>query len=250
MKLLFTFFLLCSFRQFAFAQDITILEKGMKLSSCKDCLFELIQNGPDISRYDKVAQLEGKVIKAEEGSIEKLFSSFRYKSKKMGANAYRIDTVMDKKAVMTIHLSLYFLPDSLLKINNSYLNKNEVYIFGPLDKTKNSVIAKINNENNSFEPFHFKKYKLKNKEKLSMQVGKVFGDDHTIIGNENANSLYYTLGKFTSSLANNYAQDKNSKGIRVGNMGQNGSTLRFNSGDISQLEEDFGEFLSKILIED
>ena len=249
MKLLISLLLLCSLGKFAFTQNVTILEKGIKLPSCNDCPFEMIQNGLDYSRFEKVAQLEGKFIKAEEGSIEKLFSTFRYKSNKMGANAYRFDTIIDNKAVITLHLSIYCLQDSILKKNNSYRNKNEVYLFGPLDKTKNTVIAKINNENSSFEPLHFKKYKLKNKEKISLKVGKLFGNNHTLIGSENANSVYCKLGKFTGRVTNNYAPNKNTIGIRIGEMGYNGSAYGFNSGDISQIEDDLGLFLSNILTE-
>lgn len=236
MKIAFTFLLVInSFCQLAFAQNIVVLEKGIKLPSLKEGRLELINQKLDISNFEKVARLEGKAIKAEEGSIEKLFSSFRYTSKKMGANAYVVDTVIYKKAVMTINLTVYFLPDSILKRNKSYRIKNEVYLFGSLYKTKSTINAKINNENLSIDPLHFKKHTLKIGEEFTLLVGKVLGSRVSLFRNEYATSIYYKLGKYSVS----FQTDPFSYNSNIG----------FSGGDISEIDEELGIFLANILIE-
>jgi hypothetical protein len=215
------------------SQTVNIIEKNVKLDKLKNGQFELIDSNFDFSKYQAVARLQGKAKKSESETINKLFYALRYNTNKIGANAYRIDSISDKKAIFTVYITVYHLTETDIKNNQNNFQQNEIIIFGEFDKFLGKNKVTVNSVKFSIEPLHFLSIPLEDKQVISINSGGMLGSNISLVGSENMDTKFYKVGKAEAYLDSLYPE-----------------RTYISSGSISEIEKDLGQFLVKILYED
>lgn len=216
----------------SFSQSVKVLEKYSKHEKLKFSPLELLDSNADLSSFSPIASLEGRAKKSESGTIEKVFLELRNEANDLGANAYRIDSVLDKKVAFIIYFTIYNLSKAELSALRKPHSANTVFIFGEFDKFLGKAKPIINGKRIIIEPLHYLSIPLADKEELTINsMGSILDDNVKLVGSKNRQVQYLKIGKEVKS--NSYAP-----------FGSGGTGI---NGSITNLELDLGHFLIQVL---
>lgn len=204
-----------------FGQNVT-LNKVVKSNSNADKI--LYKIAADQSEAEYLGELE---VQGFSGDDVKVFGMIYKKAKEIGANAYSykpfesIDGSSQKFDDAHYRLNLYYLEPARFPKED-----NTIYLIAsPYKKQK---IA-LNKDNIIFEPRTFTKRKLSMGEIYSISTRKLFGSGIQVSGQQDQPALYLQFSAFSVN-SNPYG----SAGINI------------KSGDITRLEQSYGQFLTLI----
>jgi hypothetical protein len=235
MKYFFLILLLWFSFQYTYSQSVKVLEKFSKHEKIKFSAIELVNNSANVPISSTVANIEGRAKKSESGTIEKLFYEMRNTANNLGANAYRIDSIADKKAAFTIYITLYRLSKAELTVAQKPHELNTIYIFGEFDKFLGKAKMVLNGTTHHIEPLHYISHTLEQKEETILYTISPRGDDLKLRGYKDRPAQYIKIGKTLSNSSSSF------------NVGVVGSPSLGVAGNITNLELDLGQFLIQVL---
>ena len=219
MKKNFLLFLII-FSQLIFAQSV-ILNKVEKTHSNSDKFFYKIN--PETVSAEYLGELE---VQGFTDDDVKMFGMVYKKAKEIGANTFSwkpfesIDGNSQKFDPIHYKLSLYY-------VSPSNLPKEDNVIYLVSAPYKKQTIS-IDNKNVVFEPRTFKKLKLENGA-TTISTRKLLGSSIKISAQENQPVQYFQLSTFS-----------------VNNNPYGTAGINLKSGDITKLEQSYGQFLTTI----
>ena len=206
--------------QLVFAQNV-ILNKVEKTHSNSDKFFYKINSETVSAEY--LGELEVQGFSDDDVNV---FGMVYKKAKEIGANAFSwkpfesIDGTTQTFDPNHYKLNLYYLPQTDFRKED-----NVIYLIS--SPYKKQTIS-IDNKNIVFEPRTFRKLKLENGV-TTISTRKLLGSSIKISAQENQPVQYFQLSAF--SVNNN----------PYGNAG-----INLKSGDITKLEQSYGQFLTTI----
>ena len=159
----------------------------------------------------------------------------RNTANELGANAYRIDSIADKKVAYLIYITLYHLSDAELSAAKKQYKHNTIFIFGEFDKFLGKAKIVLNGTQHQIEPLHYITHTLDEKEEATIYTLSPRGGDITLRGYNGRPAQYLKIGKAVSS---------SSSSLRVGYAGSSSMGL---AGTITNLDLDLGQFLIRVL---
>ena len=223
-----------SFCVFSYAQEVQVIECNedyMKKETAED--FEFIDDGFDLTNYEKLVVLKGYTSNSGKNTMVSLFNHFWKTANDYGANAYKIDRIETILGNIHVQISSYHFNDKSLEDNFSLYPKNKVYIFGDLDvkKGKQKKIS-LNKQKVELSPFEYISYQNEVGKYTTVGIGGLLGAKVDIYGKEERLPVYLSLNGFS-----------------VGPGNYNEISLSFNTGRIYPVDMNFGQFLINILTE-
>lgn len=233
-KILFLFFILAA--KCSAAQKIDIIAGGnSKLSPYpKEKASAFLHPKTDTSQLQFVAtyQITGTDSLATPGE---LFLQLKKAARKEGANFFKlIHFAYDQKNSPLLLMNAYYGSDALLMANRANYETNVIYIFSPEKTGSDTFSLKINNETKTFNTSTYLKFVLKDGEELKMSKGGFTGARARLNYDKNKPPMYLMVFGNTRLGAGTLP--------RTGAIG-----MSFNTGQIIELTEDYGQFLAQIL---
>ena len=229
--LTFVSFLFCTF---SYAQEVYVIEQNenyIKKENTEN--FEFIDDGFDLTDYERIAVLEGNTTNSGKNTLVSLFNYFWETANDYGANAYIIDRIETISNATQVQISVYFFDEKDFEDNFNLYPQNKVYIFGDLDAKKGNVKnIRLNKQKEELSPFEYISYQSEVGEYTTVSIGGFLGAKVDIYGKEERLPVYLSLNGFRIGPGNYY---------EIG--------LSFNTGRIYPVEMNFGQFLINVLTE-
>lgn len=207
--------------QIVSAQNV-ILNKVVKSKTSTDKTFYKID--PEVITSEYLGELE---VQGFSDDDVKMFDMIYKKAKEIGANAFsfqpfqNIDATVSKFDPIHYKFNLYFVENNQLQPEN-----NVIYLIASPYKKQNIA---VNKQNITFEPRTFKRQILTPGETYKISTKKLLGSSIQLKAQENQPAQYFQFSAFSVN-SNPY-----------GTAG-----INFKSGDITRLEQSYGQFLTTI----
>lgn len=207
--------------QMVSAQNV-ILNKVMKSKTSSDKTFYKID--PELITSEYLGELE---VQGFSDDDVKMFDMIYKKAKEIGANAFsfqpfqNIDETVSKFDPIHYKLNLYFVENNQLQPEN-----NVIYLIASPYKKQNIA---VNKQNITVEPRTFRRQILTPGETYKISTKKLLGSSIQLKAQENQPAQYFQFSAFSVN-SNPY-----------GTAG-----INFKSGDITRLEQSYGQFLTTI----
>lgn len=197
--------------------------------------FDLIENIIDTNEIKFIKAYKGTCFNKESSMIQ-LFNSLRNRAINCGANGYKFksQTFIDSNNTIEIFIDAYWISDSLKIINNSYHEKNAIYIFGSDLARKSIMHFRFNEIKTSVQSGTYFKYVGNIGERVTINKGGLFGA-----------TLYLNFKNVRSSVYISF------KGFSVFDppYTNGGLSIGWNTGRIIHIDEYLGRFLTFLLKE-
>lgn len=209
------------FVQIFFAQNV-ILNKVAQSKTNTDKTFYKIN--PALTTAEYLGELE---VQGFSDDDIKVFGMIYKKAKEIGANAFSyqpfqtIDETISKFDPVHYKLNLYFVETKNLPQEN-----NVIYLIASPYKKQN---ISVNKQNITFQPRTFTKRNLTTGETFNISTKKLLGASIQLSGQENQPVQYFQFSAFS---------------VNSNPYGTAGINLK--SGDITRLEQSYGQFLTTI----
>lgn len=209
------------FVQMICAQNV-ILNKVVQSKTNDDKTFYKIN--PDITTSEYLGELE---VQGFSDDDVKIFGMIYKKAKEIGANAFafqpfqNIDETVAKFDPMNYRLNLYFVDTENLPKEN-----NVIYMLASPYKKQN---ISINKQNIALSPRTFMKINLAPGETYKISTKKLLGSSIQLTAQENQPVQFFQFSAFS---------------VNSNPYGTAGINLK--SGDITRLEQSYGQFLTTI----
>ncbi len=205
----------------SFAQNV-ILNKVVKAHSNSDKI--LYKINPDSVSAEYLGEIE---IQGFSDDDVKVFGMMYKKAKEIGANAFAyhafetIEGTVPKFDFAHYKLNLYYVSEKDFPKEN-----NVIYLIS--SPYKKQTIS-VNDKKIVFEPRTFKKVKLEQGNITTISTRKLLGSTIKLMSQQNQPVQFFQLSAFSV------------------NSNQNGKVgINFKSGDITKLEQSYGQFLTTI----
>ena len=209
------------FVQIYFAQSV-ILNKVVQSKTNTDKTFYKIN--PTITTAEYLGELE---VQGFSDDDVKVFGMIYKKAKEIGANAFSyqpfqtIEEVAPKFDPVHYKLNLYFVENENLPKEN-----NVIYLISAPYKKQN---ISVNKQNITFKPRTFTKRNLNTGEIFKISTKKLLGSSIQLSAQENQPVQFFQFSAFS---------------VNSNPYGTAGINLK--SGDITRLEQSYGQFLTTI----
>ncbi|NOR86059.1 MAG: hypothetical protein GQ527_00475 [Bacteroidales bacterium] len=216
----------------AYSQRAEVVYKNKDYKAArKGRFFDIIHDSLDISNHPLIAKLEGFSLNAGKQNLQNIFNSFYYNANELGANSFKIDTIIGARTdSVTILLSIYCISKKERKLNLSLFSGNSIYLFGSLKAGSEVQTIKLNDEKTKINPLVYFEFLLEEGEKLKINLGGTMGETKFFFGSEASKPIYVSLS-----------------GITIG-YGYNGSnSIGYNVGRINTIGSNFGNLLILVL---
>lgn len=216
-----TGFTLLLFAQIFFAQNV-VLNKVVKSHTNSDKVLYKINAETTSAEY--LGELE---VQGFSDDDVKMFGMIYKKAKEIGANAFSyqpfetVDGSLSKFDYAHYKFNLYF-------VEAGHFPKEDNVIYLISSPYKKQTIA-VNKENIVFAPRTFTKRKLSGGEIYTISTKKIFGSSVKLAAQENQPVQYFQFSAFS---------------VNSNPYGSAGINLK--SGDITRLEQSYGQFLTTI----
>jgi hypothetical protein len=207
--------------QSSFAQNV-VLNKVIKSNTNSDKFFYKINVENTTAEY--LGELEVQGFSSDD---VKVFGMIYKKAKEIGANAFSyqpfqtIEEISPKFDTAHYKLNLYYV-----SAGNFPKEDNVIYLIASPYKKQNIA---VNKQNIVFQPRTFTKRKLPSGEIFSISTKKILGSTIQLSGEENQPVQFFQFSAFS---------------INSNPYGTAGINLK--SGDITRLEQSYGQFLTMI----
>lgn len=214
-------FTLALFVQMVSAQNV-ILNKVVQSKTNNDKTFYKVD--PTVTTSEYLGELE---VQGFSDDDVKVFGMIYKKAKEIGANAFsfqpfqNIDETVSKFDPIHYKLNLYFVENQNIATEN-----NVIYLIA--SPYKRQSIA-VNKQNITFEPRTFKRQVLSSGETYKISTKKLLGSSIQLTAQENQPAQYFQFSAFS---------------VNSNPYGTAGINLK--SGDITRLEQSYGQFLTTI----
>lgn len=209
------------FVQSTFAQNV-VLNKVVKSNTNSDKFFYKINVENTTAEY--LGELEVQGFSSDD---VKVFGMIYKKAKEIGANAFSyqpfqtVEETLPKFDAAHYKLNLYYVT-----AENFPKEDNVIYLIASPYKKQNIA---VNKQNIVFQPRTFTKRKLPSGEIFSISTKKILGSTIQLSGEENQPVQFFQFSAFS---------------INSNPYGTAGINLK--SGDITRLEQSYGQFLTTI----
>lgn len=209
------------FAQIVFAQNV-ILNKVVQSKTSDDKTFYKIN--PETITSEYLGELE---VQGFSDDDVKIFGMIYKKAKEIGANAFafhpikNIDETVSKFDPMNYRLNLYFVESENIPKEN-----NTIYLLASPYKKQN---ISINKQNIALSPRTFIKMNLSPGETYKISTKKLLGSSIQLTAQENQPVQFFQFSAFS---------------VNSNPYGTAGINLK--SGDITRLEQSYGQFLTTI----
>ena len=209
------------FVQSTFAQNV-VLNKVVKSNTNSDRFFYKINVENTTAEY--LGELEVQGFSSDD---VKVFGMIYKKAKEIGANAFSyqpfqtVEETSPKFDAAHYKLNLYYV-----SAENFPKEDNVIYLIASPYKKQNIA---VNKQNIVFQPRTFTKRKLPSGETFSISTKKILGSTIQLSGEENQPVQFFQFSAFS---------------INSNPYGTAGINLK--SGDITRLEQSYGQFLTTI----
>lgn len=214
-------FTLALFVQMVSAQNV-ILNKVVQSKTNNDKTFYKVD--PTVTTSEYLGELE---VQGFSDDDVKVFGMIYKKAKEIGANAFsfqpfqNIDETVSKFDPIHYKLNLYFVENQNIATEN-----NVIYLIASPYKKQNIA---INKQNATFKPRTFKRQVLSPGETYKISTKKLLGSSIQLTAQENQPAQYFQFSAFS---------------VNSNPYGTAGINLK--SGDITRLEQSYGQFLTTI----
>lgn len=214
-------FTLALFVQMVSAQNV-ILNKVVQSKANNDKTFYKVD--PTVTTSEYLGELE---VQGFSDDDVKVFGMIYKKAKEIGANAFsfqpfqNIDETVSKFDPIHYKLNLYFVENQNIATEN-----NVIYLIASPYKKQNIA---VNKQNITFEPRTFKRHVLSPGETYKISTKKLLGSSIQLTAQENQPAQYFQFSAFS---------------VNSNPYGTAGINLK--SGDITRLEQSYGQFLTTI----
>jgi len=223
-------FLFCTF---SYAQEVQIIEQNENYVKKTVENFEFIDDGFDLTDYEKIVVIEGYTINSGKNTLVSLFNYFWKTANDYGANAYKIDRIEMNSDDTHIQISTYHFDEKEFETNFSLYPKNKVYVFGDLDVKKGKgKRINLNKQRVELSPLEYISYQNEVGKYATVGIGGFLGAKVDIFGKEERLPTYLSLNGFGIGPGNNFE-----------------ISLSINTGRIHPVDMNFGQFLINILTE-
>lgn len=187
--------------------------------------FDYLHDSTQKGLYTWVADLTISIDTILPGNIETIFSMFKERSNKMGANAFRVNEsdIYSAQSEKFISISIFWLKMEGRNQNLQLFKNPIIYLFGFLGYHQKipGYELKINDAEFIMQELRYRTYNSKIGETTYLQQGsKIRGDSRSITFENNQYPKYFYFSRITSSYKNCF---------------------------IGEYDLNFGEFLLKIL---
>lgn len=164
-----------------------------------------------------------------------LFLQIKTQARKESANCFKLRSfTYDSIKRPCISIDAYYGSDAVIKINSSNYETNVIYIFSPQKTGSDTFALKINNETKTFNTATYLKFVLKDGEELKMSKGGFTGAKARLKYQKDKPPLYLMVFGGTS--------------LGGGPLPPPGTIgISFNTGQIREMTDDYGQFLVQIL---
>ncbi|MFA4853156.1 MAG: hypothetical protein WC599_11610 [Bacteroidales bacterium] len=195
--------------------------------------FDLIENNIDTTKLKFIKTIKGTCYNKESSMIQ-LYNSLRDKAFYLGANSYKFKnkSIIDSNNTIEIYIDTYWISDSLKKINDSYHEKNAIYIFGSDLSSKSITFFSFNNIKMALLSGSYFKYVGKIGDKVNINKGGILGSTYTINYKEDRSSIFLTF-----------------KGLQFSDATYPTMGIGITTGSILFLDDCMGRFLVLLLKE-
>jgi len=218
---------------FGVAQRVEILSKSDLKLPAHNNEVAFIEPQTDTAALQFVATFKatGKDSMSNGGD---LYLLIKKEAKKVGANCFKLrEFSRDSLNKPIILLDSYYANDTIFNMNNSYHEKNVVFVF--CDERASDVMfsLKVNNEKRTFKSGTFLKFNLKEGEELKLNKGGFSGTTAKFKYKKDKDAVYLSFSGF---------------GLGGGSMPPPGTIgMSFNTGRMREMQEDYGQLLTLIL---
>jgi hypothetical protein len=165
-----------------------------------------------------------------------IFLTIKTSARNLGANFFRLrNFYYDSLKRPCIFIDAYYGPEATLAANTTNYEANTVFIFGPSHRGNDTFALKVNNTARPFGAETYLKFVLQEGEELKLSKGGFTGTRARLKYQKNKLPIYLmAMGG----------------GIGGGASPASGAIgVSFNTGEIRDLTDDYGQFLALILKE-
>jgi hypothetical protein len=219
---------------FGLAQQVDLISKGDYIQKKKIRALTILSPRMDTSQLKFVATFKATGRDSTADWSDDLYVMVKKKAIKLGANSYKLREVHKDTSNTTIMtFDTYFASESLFKINESFYERNVVYVFADLIPSDKTFSLNVNGTKKVFKAGTFLKLEIKEGEELSLNKGGLTGATRSFNYEENQPATYLTVTGF---------------GLGGGQFPRPGAIgLSFNTGRLMEYNPDNGELLIQIL---
>lgn len=164
-----------------------------------------------------------------------LFLLIKKEARMLGANFFKLKSfIYDSVNRPCIYIDAYFGSKAMITTDNSNYETNTVFIFCPEKISNDTFSLKINNKTKAFNVETYLKFTLKEGEELQISKGGFTGAKVRLKYKKDKPPIYLMVMGF---------------GLGRGPLPPPGTIIgaAFNTGEIRELNDDYGQFLVQIL---
>lgn len=227
-------FLLLGLQINSIAQEIVVLEKVDSVQELSFNVFHLIDKHFELHNKKPLSRLKGIALTAKKEGVESLFYNLAYQANELGANAFSIKSKWLHADSIVVLLDIFYLNEDETAQNLSLTPSNNIYIFGDISTKPSSKNIRVNGNKMALKPMSYVVHQNNIGERSSIEVGGLMGTKIWITGEENKESLYYSVKGFNLNPAENYNPQ---------------ASISFNNGSFYPVAPNFAIFLIQLLDE-